>query len=163
MIVVNTQHLSVFAANALLLSLHYTAARNTNVMTNSYRKTVNTVGGTDIQRFNCFASVKEKFGQQFPYPMHPSIEPAFTQHFGNHSGGADKTDACFNIAAKISRGKQYNRNDFCISCFSVYGLFIAHRFQNIVKKCVHCNSFYNHGQSVFKCVEYTSINGLAFF
>jgi hypothetical protein len=147
----------------MFLSLHDTAERNTDVMANGYRKTVNTVGGTDIQGFNRFASIKEKFGQQFPYPVHPSIEPAFTQHLGHHSGGTDKTDACFNIAAKISRGQQYNRNDFGISYFSVYGLFIAHRFQNIVKKGVHCNGFYNHDQSVFKCVEYTSTNGLAPF
>jgi hypothetical protein len=37
-------------------------------------------------------------------------------------------------AAMYFGGRKYNCNEFCISCFTVYRLFMLHRLQNTVKK-----------------------------
>jgi hypothetical protein len=57
--------------------------------------------------------------------VHLTIELVFTQHAGHHVGGTDKINTRFDIPAKITGGKKYNRNNFRICYFTIYWLFIS--------------------------------------
>jgi hypothetical protein len=72
---------------------------------NGYRKTVNTIRGSDVQPLYRFAGIKEESGQQVCYTVQPTIEPAFTQHVWNQPVLTDKNNSAL-IAAKIFCGNQ---------------------------------------------------------
>jgi hypothetical protein len=127
----------------------YPITRNAHVMTDGYREAINGICVAYVQRFNCLSGVEEEFAEQFAYPVHSAIKPAFAQHIWHQSGGTDETQGTFYIASKIHGGYQDHCSDLRIVHFAMPGLFITHRFQYIVKKCVYCNGFYNHGQSSF--------------
>ncbi|MDR2691520.1 MAG: hypothetical protein LBB73_04375, partial [Dysgonamonadaceae bacterium] len=107
---------------------------NANILANGCRETVNGTGTVYVQRFNRFPGMEEEFCQQLSCPVHPAIETAFTRHLWHQSGRTDEAEGGFHIATKIHGSRKYNCNEFCISCFTLYRLFMLHRLQNIVKK-----------------------------
>jgi hypothetical protein len=137
------------AVAPILFVFEQPVAWNADIVADRYRKTVNRISMTCVQRFNCFPGMEEEFSRQFPDLVHPALKPAFTQHRRHQSGKTDKTDGCFHIATKITGGYQNYGSYPGICYFSIFWLFIAHGFQYIVKKCVYCNGFYYHGAILF--------------
>jgi hypothetical protein len=141
------------ATSPVLFSFDNPGVRDTDIMTNCYRETVNTVNVLKVQLFYSLSCVKEKFAKEFPDLMHPLIEAAFTEHSRHQACAADKAKGFFNIPGKVSAGKQYDCDDFRVSRFMAFRLFMIHRFQYIVKKYIYCNGFINHSQFVLLCSE----------
>jgi hypothetical protein len=105
-----------------------------------------------IQGFYCLSGVEEPFCQQPSDFVHSAIEPAFAQYTHHQSGITDKADSRFDVPSEKHSRYQDNGRYFPIAYFTILWLFIALTFQYIVKKCVYCNGFCNHGQSYFVCV-----------
>jgi hypothetical protein len=150
------------ATSPVLFSFDYPGVRDTDIMANTYRKTVDAINGLKIQLFYGLSRVKEQFAKEFPDLMHPPVETAFTQHIWHQAGTSDKAKGLFNVACEILGGKQDDCDYFGVGRFTPFWLFMIHRFQYIVKKYIYCNGFINHGQSFFVC-WHRKIIGLAFF
>lgn len=140
-----------YATSSVLFSSDNQGVRDTDIMANTYRKTVDAINGLKVQLFYGLSRVKEQFAKEFPDLMHPPIETAFTKNSRHQAGTSDKAKGLFNIPRKVLGSQQDDCDNFCVGRFTTLRLFMIHRFQYIVKKYIYCNGFINHGQSFFVC------------
>jgi hypothetical protein len=113
------------AAPSVLFYFDNQGVRDTDIIVNTYRKTVDTINGLKVQFFYGLSRVKEKFAKEFPDLRHSSIETTFAKHMRYKPCTADKAKGFFNIPCKVSAHKQYDCDDFRIGCFPAFRFFIS--------------------------------------
>jgi hypothetical protein len=133
------------AMSHVLFSFDNQGIRDTDILTNSNRETVDTINALKVQLFYGLSCVKEKFAKQFPDLMHPPIETAFTEHSRHKPCAADKAKGLLIVSREIHTSQQDDCDDFRVSRFMAFSFFMIHRFQYIVKKHIYCNGFINYG------------------
>jgi hypothetical protein len=102
--------------------------RNTDVMTNNHRKTVDAAGVIHIQGFYCLSGVEEPFCQQPSDFVHSAIEPAFAQYTQHQSGITDKADSRFDVPSEKHSRYQDNGRYFPIAYFTIFGALYSSYF-----------------------------------
>jgi hypothetical protein len=151
-----------YTTSPVLFSLNNPGVRDTDIMANTYRKTVDAINGLKIQLFYGLSGVKEQFAKEFPDLVHPPVETAFSKNSRHQACTADKAKGLFNIPRKVLGSQQDDCDNFSVGRFTPFRLFMIHGFQYIVKKYIYCNGFIYHGQSFFVCWQ-RKIIGLTFF
>jgi hypothetical protein len=136
------------------------ASANSDILANGNRKTVDAIRAFNAKVFHCLSQMKKQLTKQFAYLMHSSVKPTFAKHLRHQARAAHKAHGFLHISAEILGGKQHHGNDFRIVNPATIGLFVVHRFKKIVKKYVHGDGFFYHGQSCFVFNHY-KINRLA--
>jgi hypothetical protein len=92
----------------------------------------------------CLAGIAKKNS----YCFHLRLNLLFPNILGNISVERTKQNDFLILLAKYCVAIRTTYNDCRITRHTYLRLIIIHRFQYIIKKYVHCNGFYNHGQFV---------------
>ncbi|MDR0745843.1 MAG: hypothetical protein LBF17_05045, partial [Mediterranea sp.] len=82
----------------VLFSFNNPEVRDTDILANTDRKTVDAINALKVQLFYGLSGVKEQFAKELPNLMQPAIETAFTQHIRHQPCTADKTKGFFNVS-----------------------------------------------------------------
>jgi hypothetical protein len=68
------------ATSPVLFSSDNHGVRDTDILTNTYWKTVYTISCFHVHILDCLTCIKKEFAKKFSNLVKPSIEAAFTEH-----------------------------------------------------------------------------------